>query len=123
MNIFYFEGVALVFVICGYVCMMLFSGFLIDIQSITMYLRWIQWISVFRYASNILAINEFKNLTLCFSPTDDFCLTKGEEILERRHISYSTHWDLWSNFVALILITCSFFLLAFIQLIRIKKFR
>lgn len=118
-----FKGVALVLVICGYVMMMLFSGFLIDIQSITPYFRWFQWISVFRYASNILAINEFTNLTLCFSPEDNFCLTKGEDILTRRHINYSTNWDLWKNLLALIVITTLFFLFTFVQLIRMKKFK
>jgi len=110
-------------VICGYVSMMLFSGFLIDLESIIAFLRWIQWISVFRYASNVLAINEFRNLTLCLPSRSDICLITGEEILLRRHISYSTTWDIWKNILALFLITITFFLLAFIQLLRIKKFK
>ena len=116
-------GVALVLVICGYVTMMLFSGFLIDLASIATFLRWIQWLSVFRYASNVLAINEFRNLTLCLSPHSSICLTTGEEILSRRHITYSTNWDVWKNILALLLITLIFFLMAFIQLLRIKKFK
>jgi hypothetical protein len=47
----------------------------------------------------------------------------GEEILLRRHISYSTTWDIWKNILALFLITITFFLLAYIQLLRIKKFK
>jgi len=110
-------------VICGYVTMMLFSGFLIDLKSIVAFLRWIQWISVFHYASNVLAINEFQNLTLCLSSHSDLCLMTGEEILSRRHISYSTKWDIWKNILALLLITITFFLMAYIQLLRIKKFK
>ncbi len=110
-------------VICGYVTMMLFSGFLIDLRSIVSFLRWIQWISVFRYASNVLAINEFRNFTLCVSSHSDLCLITGEEILLQRHISYSTSWDIWKNILALLLITITFFILAYIQLLRIKKFK
>ena len=110
-------------VICGYVTMMLFSGFLIDLGSIVRFVRWIQWLSVFRYASNVLAINEFRNLTLCLSDHIDICLMKGEEILTRRHISYATNWDIWKNILALLLIATSFFIMAYIQLLRIKKFK
>lgn len=110
-------------VICGYVTMMLFSGFIIDLTSIVSFIRWIQWLSVFRYASNVLAINEFKNLTLCLSSQDDLCFMKGEDILTRRHISYSTNWDLWKNILALIGITITFFIMAYIQLLRIKKIK
>ena len=110
-------------VMCGYVTMMLFSGFLISLESIVKFLRWIQWLSVFRYASNVLAINEFRNLTLCVSPESNLCLVTGEEILTRRRINYSTNWDLWKNILALFLITITFFLMTFIQLLRIKKFK
>ncbi|CAF4368013.1 unnamed protein product, partial [Adineta steineri] len=105
------------------VTMMLFSGFLVDIQSIVSFLRWIQWISVFRYASNMLAINEFRNLTLCLSSHCDIGLMTGEDILSRRHISYSSTWDIWKNILALLLITITFFLMTYIQLLRIKKFK
>ena len=117
------SGVALVMVICSYVTMMLFSGFLIDLSSIVAFIRWIQWISVFRYASNVLAINEFRNLTLCLSSHTDICLMTGEEILSRRHISYATSWDIWKNILALLLIIVTFFIMAYIQLLRIKKFK
>ncbi|CAF3342003.1 unnamed protein product [Rotaria sp. Silwood1] len=116
-------GVALVMVICCYVTMMLFSGLLINISSILSFLRWIQWISVFRYASNVLAINEFRNLTLCLPYDIDQCSMKGEEILLRRHISYTTTWDIWKNIVALLFISGTFFIMAYIQLLRIKKFK
>ncbi len=121
--LFLFSGVALVMVICSYVTMMLFSGFLIDLTSIVAFLRWIQWISVFRYASNVLAINEFRNLTLCLSSQSDMCLLTGEEVLSRRHISYATNWDLWKNILALVGIVGTFFIMAYIQLLRIKKFK
>ena len=119
----YCVGVALVMVVSSNVTMMLFSGFLIALGSIVPFLRWIQWISVFRYASNALAINEFRNLTLCFSSESDICVTKGEEILTRRQIPHETTWDLWQNIAALSGIILTFFLMAYMQLLRMKKFQ
>jgi ATP-binding cassette, subfamily G (WHITE), member 2 len=116
-------GVALVMVICVYVTMMLFSGFLIDLQSVAGFLRWLQWLSVFRYASNVLAINEFRNSSLCSLPGSLICLVRGEEILERRHIAHATDWDLWTNIGALAAIAVVSFLLTFIQLSRVARVR
>ncbi|UJR24825.1 hypothetical protein I4U23_006199 [Adineta vaga] len=116
-------GVALVMVVASYVTMMLFSGFLISLESIASFLRWIQWLSVFRYASNALAINEFRNLTLCLASQSTICLTKGEDILTHRQIPHTTTWHLWQNIVALVMIILTFFLMAYIQLLRMKKFQ
>jgi ATP-binding cassette subfamily G (WHITE) protein 2 len=98
-------------VMCGYVMMMLFSGFLIDLSSIVGFVRWIKWLSVFRYASNVLAINEFRNLTLCLSFDIETCSIKGEEILSRRHMFYSTSWDIWKNLLSLLSITITFLIM------------
>ena len=38
---------------------LVFSGFLVDVTSVVKFLSWIKWISIFRYANNILAVNEF----------------------------------------------------------------
>ena len=73
-----------------FVTVMLFSGYLVDLRSIVVCLRWIQWISVFRYASNVLAINEFRNLTLFVSMNSEMGSMKGEDILLRRHIRFTT---------------------------------
>lgn len=110
-------------VICAYVTMMLFSGFLIDLESIVPFLRWIKWFSAFRYASHVLAINEFRNLTLCLSSDLNFCMVKGEEILARKNIVHFSWWDVWNNLFALLLMTLVFFLLAFFQLLMMKKFK
>ena len=103
--------------------MMLFSGFLIDLTSIATYLRWMQWVSVFRYASNLLAINEFRNFTLCLLPERKMCSFTGEQVLSERHISYTGSWDIWMNLLALSSIALTFFVLAYIQLVRMKKLK
>lgn len=101
--------------------MMVFSGFLIDLKSIFVSLRWIQWISAFRYATNILTINEFRNLSFCLENNTQICPLTGDQILIDRDIPYGTNWDLWKNFIALMMMIVVFLLLAFIELLRMKK--
>ncbi|UJR24857.1 hypothetical protein I4U23_006226 [Adineta vaga] len=113
--------VSLIVVVFIFVLMMVFSGFLIDLQSIFSFLRWLQWISAFRYATNLLTINEFRNLTLCLTNNTHICPMKGEDILVQRNIPYENNWDMWKNLVALIIMIIIFLLMAFIQLIRMKK--
>ena len=100
---------------------LLFAGFLVEVSSIVSFLRWIQYFSIFRYASNALLINEYRGLTLCQPNNTNVCTTTGEEILTELHLRHSTSWDLWKNFLALILIAAGFLILSFIQLLRIKK--
>ncbi len=101
--------------------MMVFSGFLIDLNSIFSFLRWIQWFSAFRYATNLLTINEFRNLTFCSENNTHICTLTGEQILTQRDIPYATNWDVWKNLLALILMIIIFLIMAYIQLLRMKK--
>lgn len=114
-------AVALIVVILIFVIMMMFSGFLIDLSSVFKWLSWIQWISAFRYASNILTINEFQGLRFCLANLTEICPITGESILDKRGLPHSNAWDLWKNFLALTLMAILFFLLAYIQLVRTKK--
>ncbi len=100
---------------------LVFGGFLVDISSVVSFLRWIQYVSIFRYAANLLLINEFMGLTLCLSNNTQICQTNGSDILIELNIEHSTSWDLWKNFVALASITIGFLVLAYVQLRRIKK--
>jgi len=117
----FIAAVALIVVILVLVIMMMFSGFLIDLASVFSWLSWIQWFSAFRYASNILTINEFQGLTFCLPNLTDICPLTGKEILDKRALSHANAWDLWKNFLILTLMAIMFFLLAYIQLIRTKK--
>ncbi|CAF1445398.1 unnamed protein product [Adineta steineri] len=113
--------VSLIIVVFIFVLMMVFSGFLIDLNSIFSFLRWIQWFSAFRYATNLLTINEFRNLTFCLSNNTQICPITGEEILKQRDITYTNSWDMWKNLLALSIMIVTFLSIAFIQLIRMKK--
>ncbi|CAF3112309.1 unnamed protein product [Rotaria socialis] len=101
------------------VVMLVFTGYLVDLTNVVKFLAWIKWVSLFRYASNVITINEFTHLKLCLMNNASVCLMKGEHILDNHKIDYDTTWDLWKNFVALAAITFFFFALTFIQLARL----
>jgi ATP-binding cassette subfamily G (WHITE) protein 2 len=92
----------------------------VDVTNVVQFLAWIKWISLFRYASNVITINEFTKLKLCLMNNTTICSIKGEHILDNYKIDYSTSWDLWKNFVALTAIGLLFFALTFIQLLRVQ---
>jgi hypothetical protein len=48
-------------------------------------------------------------------------IVTGTEILKQQKIEYSSEWDLWVNFIALGGMMLSFLILAYIQLLRMKK--
>ncbi|CAF3368530.1 unnamed protein product [Rotaria sp. Silwood2] len=102
---------------------MVFSGMLVELDGVIKVLSWIKWVSIFRFASNALNVNEFKNLELCPTNNNTANCTNGEYILKDRNIDYATNWDLWKNFVALGLMTIILFILTYIQLVKIKKFK
>lgn len=99
---------------------LLFSGLLVEVSTVVVFLRWIQYISIFAYGSNALLINEFSGLTLCANGSS-VCNTTGASILTDLDITYSSDWDLWKNCVALVGIIIAFLTLAYIQLRRMKK--
>lgn len=98
-----------------------FSGYILEIPSIVEFLAWIKWVSVFRYAANILSINEFTNLTLCLTNNTNICPLKGEDILKDQSIDYLKSWDLWKNFVAMGIMTFVCLFLSYVQLLRTRK--
>jgi ATP-binding cassette subfamily G (WHITE) protein 2 len=121
--IFFFNlsAVALIVVVLIFVIMFVFSGFLISLASVFDWLSWIQWISAFRYASNVLTINEFRHIQFCLANNTNICPTTGADILKNNALNSTTDWDMWKYFFALTMMTIIFFVLAYIQLFRIKK--
>ncbi len=102
---------------------MVFSGFLVDLASVFSFLRWIKWVSAFRYASNVLYINEFRNLQFCLSNHTNVCPLSGNTVLQERSITHASNWDLWKYFFALILMAAISFFMAYVKLLFIKKFK
>ena len=103
------------------VVMLVFTGYLVDLTNVVEFLAWIKWISLFRYASNVITINEFTQLKFCPMNKTSICSMKGEWILDNHRIDYETNWHLWKNLLALAVITFFFFTLTFIQLLRIQR--
>ncbi|CAF0761120.1 unnamed protein product [Rotaria sp. Silwood1] len=113
--------VSLIVIVFIFVVMMVFSGFLIDLKSVFSFLQWLQWFSAFRYATNLLTINEFRNLKFCLTNNTQICPLTGEEILIQHHIPYNNNWDMWKNLLALLIMIITFLFMTFIQLLRMKK--
>ncbi|CAF1382761.1 unnamed protein product [Rotaria sordida] len=103
------------------VTMLVFTGYLLDVTTTIKFLAWIKWVSIFRYASNAITVNEFTDLKLCQTNNTNICLINGEDILKDQKIDYSTTWDLWANFVALGIMIFVYFILTYVQLLRIQK--
>jgi len=61
--------------------LMLFAGFLVSINQIPEFIRWIQWIDVFKYMVNALCITEFRNVPYQLDP-DGQGYSNGNEYLE-----------------------------------------
>ncbi|CAF2508741.1 unnamed protein product [Rotaria sp. Silwood2] len=113
--------VSLIVIVFIFVVMMVFSGFLIDLKSIFSFLQWIKWFSAFRYGTNLLTINEFRHLKFCLPNNTQICPLTGEQILIQHDIAYNTNWDMWKNLLALLIMIMVFLIMAFIQLLRMKK--
>ncbi|KAH3871078.1 broad substrate specificity ATP-binding cassette transporter ABCG2-like isoform X2 [Dreissena polymorpha] len=100
-----------------YVVMMVFSGLLVNLDTIPDFLEWIKYISIFKYSLQALSINELKDLTF-----DGNCTT-GNEYLDFQGISYGSLWDLWVNYVALFVMSTGFLILAYLRLRFMNKLR
>ena len=115
-------GIANLLAAMCFVLMMAFGGFLVELSSVIKFLLWIKWVSIFRYSYNIVNINEFIGLKLCSENGTVGCSINGTDILRKVvHVEYEFEWDLWKNFLALASMTLMFFLLTYIQLLRMKK--
>ena len=101
--------------------MMIFSGGIIRLSHLLPWIAWMKWTSAFRYAINMLSINEYHEMKFCLSNQTDICLKTGKEVLHDNEITYETSIDLWKNFFGLIIISFVVLLIAFIRLILMKK--
>ncbi|XP_015266319.1 PREDICTED: ATP-binding cassette sub-family G member 2-like [Gekko japonicus] len=106
-----------------FVFMILFSGLLVNITTISPWLLWLQYFSITRYGLNALQINEFTGLTFCKDSTHGLnvtCLTP-KEYLRIQGISI-TPWGIWQNYVALLCMTVIFLAIAYTKLRLLKKY-
>uniref|UniRef100_A0A3B4GY75 ATP-binding cassette, sub-family G (WHITE), member 2c n=1 Tax=Pundamilia nyererei TaxID=303518 RepID=A0A3B4GY75_9CICH len=101
-----------------FVFMMVFGGFLVNLNAMLSWLSWVKWISIFKYGLDALYINELKGLFLYSNNTT----ISGEYFLEQQGIDYSV-WGFWRNVVALLGIIFVCMCLAYVQLRRINRWK
>uniref|UniRef100_A0A8C1BZ62 ABC transporter domain-containing protein n=2 Tax=Cyprinus carpio TaxID=7962 RepID=A0A8C1BZ62_CYPCA len=101
-----------------YVFMMVFGGFLVNLNSMLSWMSWLKWASIFRYGYNALAINELKGQVF----TSNYTSLRGDVYLDHQEIDHST-WGFWQNQVALTGIMCMCLILAYVQLCRINRWK
>uniref|UniRef100_A0A9J7ZR47 ABC transporter domain-containing protein n=2 Tax=Cyprinus carpio TaxID=7962 RepID=A0A9J7ZR47_CYPCA len=102
-----------------YVFMMVFGGFLVNLNSMLSWMSWLKWASIFRYGYNALAINELKGQVFTSNYTSSL---RGDVYLDHQEIDHST-WGFWQNQVALTGIMCMCLILAYVQLCRINRWK
>ncbi|XP_071360623.1 broad substrate specificity ATP-binding cassette transporter ABCG2b isoform X2 [Trachinotus anak] len=101
-----------------FVFMMVFGGYLVNLNAMLSWLSWLKWISIFRYGLNAVYTNEMKG-QLFYSKTT---IISGETFLEMQGIDHSV-WGFWQNEVALLGIIAVCMFLAYVQLRRINRWK
>ncbi|CAL8069748.1 unnamed protein product [Calicophoron daubneyi] len=123
-------GIANVLLSITFVFMMVFGGYLINLKSMAVWISWLRYVSIFRYSLGGLLVNEMTPLTFCPTtntstsgvPDTRQCQT-GILYLNDQDIPYESTWDLWSNLLGQSIITIFFYILCYIQLRRINKYK
>ncbi|KAM9476978.1 broad substrate specificity ATP-binding cassette transporter ABCG2-like [Clarias gariepinus] len=108
--------------------MVIFSGLLVNLESVMSWIAWIKYLSIPHYGFTALEINEFVGLTFCGNLTDGLIsnttkgiICTGEQYLQTQGIDYST-WGLWQNHMALIIMNIIFLIITYIKLRFMGKF-
>ncbi|XP_064416330.1 broad substrate specificity ATP-binding cassette transporter ABCG2 [Latimeria chalumnae] len=118
----------------SFVFMIIFSGLLVNLNSVLDWLSWLKYLSIPRYGLAALQVNEFTGLNFCsnvttpqvlsancsesFSPFD---ICTGEQYLASQGID-ATPWSLWQNHLALGIMTLIFLSIAYLKLRFMNKF-
>ncbi|XP_068445183.1 broad substrate specificity ATP-binding cassette transporter ABCG2b isoform X2 [Clinocottus analis] len=111
-------AMANILVALPFVFMMVFGGFLVNLNSMLNWLSWLKWISIFKYGLDAAFINEMSGQFFDSNNT----MIPGELFLKSQDIDYSV-WGYWQNQVALlgIILVCMF--LSYVQLRRINRWK
>ncbi|KAI7810530.1 broad substrate specificity ATP-binding cassette transporter ABCG2b [Triplophysa rosa] len=111
-------SIANVLIALPFILMMVFGGFLVNLNSMLNWLSWLKWASIFKYGLDAVTINEMKGQVFY---SGNATLT-GEMYLRSQGIDYSV-WGFWQNQVALLGIILVCITLAYIQLRRINRWK
>ncbi|XP_017284377.1 broad substrate specificity ATP-binding cassette transporter ABCG2b isoform X1 [Kryptolebias marmoratus] len=111
-------AMANVLIALPFVFMMVFGGYLVNLNVMLSWLSWLKWVSIFRYGLNAVYINEMKGQLFRSNTT----IIPGEAFLQSMDIDYSA-WGFWQNQVALLGIIVVCMILAYVQLLRINRWK
>ncbi|XP_029706425.1 broad substrate specificity ATP-binding cassette transporter ABCG2b [Takifugu rubripes] len=111
-------AMANVLIALPFVFMMVFGGYLVNLNSMLSWLSWVKWISIFRYGLNAVFINELSGQVF----QSDTTTVPGEQLLEIQGIDYSV-WGFWQNPVALLGIMLVCMALSYVQLRQINRWK
>ncbi|XP_070548087.1 protein white-like [Ptychodera flava] len=93
------------------------GGFLINVRSIPVYLRWLEHLSWFRYAFEALNVNQWKDVGKigdCRNHTRLPCVETSEQLFDQYHLNKE---NLITDFVALIGLCVGFQLLSLVVML------
>ncbi|XP_077867359.1 broad substrate specificity ATP-binding cassette transporter ABCG2-like [Saccoglossus kowalevskii] len=131
------------FISLCYVFMMVFSGFLVNLNSIVVWLRWLSYFSIFKYSLDTLSAVELRDMIFCDTmaptqpptqpPTSETISLNatiapiqvcqpGTVYLKTQDVNY-TDWGIWSNQIAMACMTVILLTLTYINLRRIPKLK
>ncbi|XP_053271490.1 broad substrate specificity ATP-binding cassette transporter ABCG2b [Pleuronectes platessa] len=111
-------AVANILIAIPFVFMMVFGGFLVNLNAMLSWLSWLKWISIFNYGLNAAFIIELEGQVFYNNQTR----IPGEVFLKRQGIDYSV-WGFWQNQVALMGIITVCMSLSYVQLRRINRWK
>ena len=83
------HSVATILTALVWVLMMIFSGLLVNINTISPVLRWLKWTSIFRYSMNVRLLFTVKSLFVCFT-------WPGGNVMSRQTELHEVKTSVWS---------------------------
>ncbi|XP_072051510.1 broad substrate specificity ATP-binding cassette transporter ABCG2-like [Amphiura filiformis] len=95
--------------------MLMFSGFIININSIMSWLAWLKYINIIFYSYNTVVANEISGQVFCNPFPDNSTCAIGDDYLDQQGIDFSTR-GLWINQIGMACITIGCFTLTYIRL-------
>jgi len=90
---------------------LMFSGFLINEDSVPVYFLWLQEVSFIRYAFKAVAVNELKGATFNCGASDEVCTRDGSQVLAQ--LGFASEGLILTCILALVGILVAFNILAF----------
>ena len=90
---------AMQFMPVAFVPLLLFTNFMVSLDQIPVWIRWLQWVDPFKYVVDCLSITEFEGQVHNCDPTTGICEYDGDRYLESIGAGYAdTYWiKQWMN--------------------------